>query len=667
MAVAIVVQSVPFLRCLSQTQNPITTNYDRQPRRQARLSIPNSKYPQSPTTTRQVLEEIPHSIKTIAWNNLIQTHISNNDVYGVMVIYQQMLLRGVRPDKHTLPRILTASSRLSGSKFYGKQIHGHIFKFGLCSDQYVLTALMTMYATHDGVDVARVLFEQSSNKNAVSWTLLVKLCTKEDKHILAIRTFKQMVDLGVEVDAIALVTILEACAGLNSLQQGKKVHEIARKFGLESDVLVANSLIKMYLECKSLKDSRMVFDQLPSKDVISWTSIICGYVNNGEINEGLKLFRLMNAEGIKPDSFTISGILPACGRIAAQKHGKEIHTYMYRNGVDSSIAVQNSLTNMYVKSGSLESAVKFFVRMKKKDKFSLTIMILGYSLHGRGELGVELFREMENLGSKVDDAMYAALLHACNTSRMVEEGRSYFRCIRAPMLEHFTLMVSLLARAGLFGEAKAFVDTWQIEMHPEVHRALLHGCRIHRDRKMAKRIIELLTEMEPLNAENYVLLSNLYASHAKWDLVEKMGETIGDMGLRPNKAYSWIEVRNKVHVFGVGDVSHPRSEMIYYELQGLMKKMKEEEEFVFDTDFSLHDVDEERECTPIGHSEMLAISFGLISGKGAIYVTKNLRVCRNCHSSAKVISKIVGREIVLKDPNLFHHFKDGFCSCGDFW
>ena len=121
-------------------------------------------------------------------------------------------------------------------------------------------------------------------------------------------------------------------------------------------------------------------------------------------------------------------------------------------------------------------------------------------------------------------------------------------------------------------------------------------------------------------------------------------------------------------MFGIGDVSHPRSEIIHWELQHLMKKMEDEGHRPSSV-FSLHDVDEERECILIGHSEMLAISFGLISiqGKVTIRVTKNLRVCRSCHDSAKVISKIVKREIIIKDPNCFHHFKDGHCSCGDLW
>lgn len=491
----------------------------------------------------------------------------------------------------------------------------------------------------------------------------------EDKPGLAVDMFKQMVESKSEIDPLALVTAIVACGMLKSLQEGRYVHEIAKKCGLEADVLVSNSLLKMYIDCGSIKDARAVFDRMPSKDVISWTEIFRGYVKNGGFNEGLKLFRQMSMEGVKPDSLAISSILPACGRGAAHKQGKEIHAYLLRNGIDLNVTVQNAVLDMYVKSGFIESAAKIFAGMKDRDAISWTVMILGYSLHGQGELGVDLFRKMEkNSSVEIDQIAYAAALHACTTARLVEQGRFYFNCITAPKSRHYALMVALLSRVGLFDEARVFMEEHKLEGHVEVLRALLDGCRIHHNMRTAKRVIEQLCDLQTLNADNYVLLSNWYSSFAKWDMVNELRETIRDMGLKPRKAYSWIEFRNKIHVFGTGDVSHPRSEKIYWELHSLMKKI-EEEGTRLNLDFSLHDVDEERECVPIGHSELLATSFGLISTQAGatIRVTKNLRMCGNCHDSAKAISKIVEREIIIKDPSCFHHFKDGFCSCGDFW
>ncbi|KAI3916885.1 hypothetical protein MKW98_014346 [Papaver atlanticum] len=664
------------LQTNEKRHQPPTSGYTNlQPSSTTLPKLSSSKLSTAPKVF-EVIPDLENINSTYAWNNLIKTHLGHHRY--VLFIYQNMLLRGFRPDKHTFPRILTASRNFD-TLCSGKQIHAHALKFGFGSDKYVITALMEMYGLFEGADSARRVFDQfSSQKNSVSWTLMARLYSREDKPGLAIETFHQMVTLGASgeerdlsvIDAVALSTVLVACGRLKALQEGKKIHDIARKSELESDVLVSNSLLKMYLDCGSIKDARLVFDRMQEKDIISWTAILRGYVKNGGFNEGLKLFRLMNLEGIKPDSLTVSSVLPACSRLSAQKHGREIHAYSLRNHVDSNIVVQNALIDMYMKSGCTESASKIFGRMSEKDTISWTIMILGYSLHGQGKVGVDLFEKMKNMGTvELDDAAYVAVLCACNAARMVEEGLSYFKFIRKPKIEHYSIVVSLLSRSGLFDKARNFIDEHQIEWHKEVQRELLAGCRIHKNTKMAKRVIERLTELEPLNAENYVLLMNMYASNSKWDDVKNVREMIRDMALRPKRAYSWIESRNKLHVFGVGDVSHPRSERIYYELHSLMEKMKEEEKFVPDKDFSMHDVDEERECISIGHSEMSAISFGLISTKPGttLHITKSLRVCCSCHSSAKIISKIVGREIILKDPDRFHHFKDGMCSCEDFW
>ncbi|OMP03534.1 hypothetical protein CCACVL1_02379 [Corchorus capsularis] len=580
-----------------------------------------------------------------------------------------MMLRGVRPDKHTLPRVLTAS-RLCFNLAFGKQVHAHAFKLGLSSDLYIITALMEMYGRLDSVDVAKWVLDNAPSTNSVAWTILSKLYLMDNKPHLAIEIFNQMLPLKADIDPVGLATAIGAFSHLKSLKQAKKLHQIAKECGLESHILVGNSLLKMYVGCDSIEEAQSVFEAMPSKDVISWTQMIHGHVKKGGYNEGLKLFRRMISAGIKPDCFTISSILPSCGRISAHKQGKEIHAYLLRNGIDMNLTVQNAVMDMYVKSGFIELASNMFMCMMEKDIVSWTIMMYGYSLHGQGGRGLDLFFEMEKDSSLgTDEFTYTALLHACVTACRVDVGTHYFNCIRAPTVTHCALMVALLARAGLFNEAHKFMEEHQIKNDAEVLRALLDGCRIHQQVKIGKQVVEQLCELEPLNADNYVLLSNLYADCAKWDMVDNLKATIRDMGLKSKRAYSWIEFQNKVHVFGTGDVSHPRSEMIYWELQRLLKKMEDEGHGRPSSVFSLHDVDEERECSPIGHSEMLAISFGLIStqGRETIRVTKNSRICRGCHDTAKAITKIVGREIIIKDPNCFHHFRDGFCSCGDLW
>ncbi|XP_074270880.1 pentatricopeptide repeat-containing protein DOT4, chloroplastic-like [Silene latifolia] len=619
-----------------------------------------------PLSNHLVLDKLPKT-DTFAWNHLIKTHLANGEVGNVMYVYEQMLIQGLRPDKHTLPRVL-AAARLSNSLLLGKQVHAHAVKLGISSKDYVITALMKMYGHLDGADTMKKVFDAYSvGECSVSGTLLISMYLKENKPRSALDLFYQMVSSSSRIDEIAIMTVLGACGMLQSLDDGIKVHAIAKACGLESQVLVNNALLKMYLDFGKIKVAREVFDDMSSRDSISWTEMIRGYVKNGGFNEGLKLFKMMVSESIKPDPPALATILPACSRMTAHKQGKEIHGYMIKNDVEMNVTVQNALLDMYMKSGHIESASAIFNDMTFKDAISWTIMIYGASLHGQGAYGVELYHEMQKNNLESDGVAFSSVLHACVAANLVEEGRTVFSLIKRPEVRHYSLMVSLLARAGLFEEAKIFIEENKIGNHTEVLRALLDGCRIHRKLITGKKITEQLCHLEPHSADNYILLSNWYASKGKWDIVYKLKENITDLGLVPKRAYSWIEFHNKIHVFGTGDMSHPKSEELYEELQCLVKKI-EQEGFAFDTDFSLDDVHEERECLHIGHSELLAISFGLISTKGTtIRVTKNLRVCNNCHAMAKVISRLVAREIVLKDPSCFHHFKDGHCSCGDSW
>ncbi|ONK56096.1 uncharacterized protein A4U43_C10F4090 [Asparagus officinalis] len=574
----------------------------------------------------------------------------------------QTLLSGEHPDPRALPLILSSTSPLSSPPFRS-QIHSLALKLNLLSNPHLLSSLALSYGPTKG---PTLLSQSPDPRNPLPWTLLLSKSNPRS----ALKLFDKMLQLNIELDSVAYIVLMKACGQLGSLREAKRVHKVVRLSGL-SDVVVHNAMVKMFLECGGVEEATRVFEGMRVKDLVTWTTMIVGFVRSGEFNEGLKLLREMCRKEGRIDGFLVTGVLPACARVSAHKNGKEIHAKIVRLclGMNNKApAVENALMDMYVKSGNIEYGKKIFKRMDFKDAISWTVMIFGCSLHGEGEVGVELFKEMKRKGEVfVDRTAFAAALHAANSACLVEEGKSLFTFLSKPQVEHYALMAGLLSRGGYFIEARAFIEEHKLTNCSPVLKAVVDGCRIHRNIRMGKRIIEQLTELEPLNADNYVMLSNLHANE-KLEMAKEIKETIQDMGLKTKKAYSWIEIRSKVHAFGTGDVSHPRSEAIYWELERLMKTMREEEGYVAREDYSFHDVDEERECIACGHSEMLAIGLGLISQRsGVLRVTKNLRVCRNCHDSAKLISRIVGRKIILKDPERFHHFKGGVCSCRDIW
>jgi hypothetical protein len=202
-----------------------------------------------------------------------------------------------------------------------------------------------------------------------------------------------------------------------------------------------------------------------------------------------------------------------------------------------------------------------------------------------------------------------------------------------------------------------------------VWMALLSSCRIHSDVGMGEHIAKQALEADPGNAAGYVLLSNIYAAAGKWDLRANIQQQRKERGMKKNLGRTWIEVNNKVHTFVVDDQDHPCMLEIHAELERLSKHMTHEG-YVPETEIVLHDVEQEEDKLHLcHHSEKLAIAFGLISTPPGtpLCITKNLRVCGDCHTASKFISKIVGRAILMRDTNRFHHFEDGICSCRDSW
>lgn len=239
----------------------------------------------------------------------------------------------------------------------------------------------------------------------------------------------------------------------------------------------------------------------------------------------------------------------------------------------------------------------------------------------------------------------------------------------SPKAEHYTCMIDLLGRAGRLAEAQALIRDMPMEPDATMWGALLGASRIHKNSKLGEKAAEKIFETEPENSGMYVLLSNMYASSKKWTDVGKLRKIMQERGVKKVPGFSWIEVKNVVHSFSVGDSVHPEKEKIYAFLEELDMKMKKAG-YLSATEMILHDVEEEeKEHLLKYHSEKLAVAFGILNVPPGrpLRVIKNLRVCQDCHNAIKHISAIENRLIILRDSNRFHHFNGGSCSCGDYW
>jgi pentatricopeptide repeat protein len=238
-----------------------------------------------------------------------------------------------------------------------------------------------------------------------------------------------------------------------------------------------------------------------------------------------------------------------------------------------------------------------------------------------------------------------------------------------PRLEHYGCMVDLLGRAGKLAEAEKFVNEMPMKPNAPIWGALLGACRIHKNSEIAERAGKTLIELKPEHSGYYVLLSNIYARTNKWENVENIRQMMKERGVVKPPGYTLFEMDGKVHKFTIGDKTHPEIQQIERMWEEILGKIRLAG-YTGNNDDALFDIDEEEKESNIHrHSEKFAIAYAIMRTKGhyPIRIVKNLRVCEDCHTATKLISKVYERELIVRDRNRFHHFKGGACSCMDYW
>ncbi|KAJ7569689.1 hypothetical protein O6H91_01G088800 [Diphasiastrum complanatum] len=620
----------------------------------------------------QVFRNMPqHNL--YSWTAIISAYSDCGEVEEAINLFQKMQETGLAPDKVLFVVVLKACASLASLE-QGRQLHSDIIRRGFQSDVFVGNTLVNMYAKCGCPEDARELFDNMSERNVVSWTAMIAGYAQNGLGKEALALYEQMKQEGVQPNNVTFVLLLKACASLAGLEQGRQLHSEIVKRGFQSDVVVGSTLVDMYAKCGCTEDARELFDNMSERDVVSWNAMIAGYAQNGLGKEALALYEQMKQEGMQSNNVTFILLLQACASLAALEQGKQLHSEIIKRGFQSKVAVGNTLVDMYAKCGCTEDARELFDNMSERNVVSWNAMIAGYAQNGLAQEALALFEQMQGEGTKPDEVTYISVLSACAHSGLVDRGRYVFDSMSknhgvTPIKEHYACMVNLLGRAGCLADAELFINKMPIQPHSVVWKTLLGAARNHGHVEIGRRAFDHVVKLEPKSAAPYVLLSNIYAVAGKKDELAKIRNQMKEAGVKKMHGCCWIEVDNQLHAFVVGDATHPQSKEIHAELDRLVGLMKMAG-YKPNLSFVLDDVeDEEKENALCGHSEKQAIAFGLISTPFGtpIRIKKNLGVCGDCHNATKIISKIVGRDISVMDANKYHHFKDGFCSCGDYW
>ncbi|KAK5826653.1 pentatricopeptide repeat-containing protein At1g11290, chloroplastic [Gossypium arboreum] len=608
----------------------------------------------------------------VSWNTIISGFAQNGLAKLALGLVVKMQEEGQRPDSVTLVSILPSVADMGLVKI-GRSIHGCVLRAGFEGLVNVNTALVDMYSKCRYIGIGRLIFDGMKQRTMVSWNSMIDGYVRSGYAEEAMAIFEKMLDEGVEPTDVTIMGAARACADLGDLDRGMFVHKLSDKLKLATNVSVMNSLISMYSKCKRVDLAVDIFKKLPGKTLVSWNAMILGFAQNGCVNDALNYFYEMHSRNMRPDTFTMVSVIPALAELSVTRQAKWIHGFCIRSCLDDDIFVMTALVDMYAKCGAIHTARKLFDRMNERHVTTWNAMIDGYGTHGLGKAGLELFNEMQKGVVKPNDVTFLSVLSACSHAGMVEEGLSYFTSMKRdygiePGMDHYGAMVDLLGRAGRLNEAWNFIRKMPIEPGINVYGAMLGACKIHKNVELGEKAANKLFALNPDEGGYHVLLANIYATASMWGEVAKVRTTMKKKGLQKTPGCSVVELRNEVHSFYSGTTNHPQSKKIYAYLEELGNKIKATG-YVPDTS-SIHDVEDDiKEQLNSTHSERLAIAFGLLNtSQGTpIHIRKNLRVCGDCHTATKYISLVTGREIIVRDMQRFHHFKNGTCSCGDYW
>ncbi|XP_050370966.1 pentatricopeptide repeat-containing protein At4g13650 [Argentina anserina] len=609
----------------------------------------------------------------VLWNVMLVAYGQLDDLDESFHIFKQMLVEGMVPNQYTYPSILRTCTSV-GALNLGEMVHTQAIKTGFQFNAYVCSVLIDMYAKHGKLDTALGILRRLTEDDVVSWTAMISGYAQHDLFAEALLLFDEMQTRGIRADNIGLSSAISSCAGMQALNQGRQIHAQACILGYSNDLSVGNALVSLYARCGRIWEAYQAFERINARDDVSWNRLISAFGQSGYCEEALQVFSQMHRAGVEANMFTFGSAVSAAANLANIKQGGQIHALVIKTGNNSELEVSNALITLYSKCGSVDDAKREFIEMPVKNEISWNAMITGYSQHGHGVEALHLFEQMKQLGVVPSHVTFVGVLSACSHVGLVSEGLAYFESMSkehglVPKPEHYACVVDLLSRAGSLSSAIEFITEMPVKPDSLIWRTLLSACIAKKNTEIGEVAARNLLELEPEDSATYVLISNMYAMVGMWSYRDQARQLMKERGVNKEPGRSWIEVKNSVHAFYVGDRLHPLAEKIY-EFLGDLNERAAEIGYVEDRNQLWNDMEQQqKDPTVYIHSEKLAITFGLItlSDRIPIRVIKNLRVCNDCHNWIKHTSKISNRTIIVRDAYRFHHFKDGVCSCNDYW
>ncbi|XP_042519145.1 pentatricopeptide repeat-containing protein At2g22410, mitochondrial-like [Macadamia integrifolia] len=517
---------------------------------------------------------------TFTWNCVIRAY-SNSSLpfYGILIYNHFVTASSNSPDSHTYPALLKACTHLVSIP-KGEEIHAHVTKIGLDSDIYIQNSLIHFYGSTGRIEEARQLFDIMPMRDSASWnSLLASYSKSPGLQFEALVLFKAMVFDAVQADAVTLVILLMACTEVGAMDYGRGIHTFLIKQGIRCSLNLENAMLSMYakdgymdmafrffLAMKDRRDvvshtilingyvesglvdlARGIFDQMVAKDLVSWNSMIHGYVKAKRPRDALELFKKMEMKSVKADETTIVSLLSAAASLCDLQFGRLVHQFVLQREIRIDSFVGTALIDMYAKCGSFEDALLTFYKIGYTDTFAWTAVITGLANCGHGSKALTLFEQMEEEGIEPNDVTFVAALMACCRSGLLEQGILLFDRMTGvynmkPKVEHLGCLIDLFSRAGLLYQAEDLTRRLPTEERVIAYKTILSACINYSEIVLGKKVAEELISLGPKSHGIYILLANFYAMAGQWHNVMEIRKLMKKLDMRKDMGISFIKV-----------------------------------------------------------------------------------------------------------------------------
>ncbi|KAB2637645.1 pentatricopeptide repeat-containing protein [Pyrus ussuriensis x Pyrus communis] len=415
----------------------------------------------------------------------------------------------------------------TGAPAEGKACHAHIIRAGLVADTLTSNMLINMCYKCGLLDCAGKVFDEMPERSLVSWYTMIGSLSRNGEEQEAVDLFLQMQRQGNPFSEFTVSSVLCACAAKCAVFACKQLHAFAVKLAMNLNVYVGIALLDVYAKSGLIKDASSVFEPLPERSDVTWSSMVAGYVQNELYEE-------------EQNQFTVSSAICACAGLAALIEGKQLHALLSTTGFGLNVFTVSSLIDMYAKCGSIREAYSVFQGMNERNIVLWKAMISGFARHACSLEVMVLLEKMQQIGMFPGEVTYVSVLTACSHMGLVESGKKYFNLMItehnvSPNVVHYSCMVDILGRSGLILEAYDLIQKIPFGATASMWGSLLASCRIHGNIDLAEVATKHLSEIEPNNAGNHILLSNVYAANNKWGEVARRREILIESELKKER------------------------------------------------------------------------------------------------------------------------------------